>query len=74
VTLYLTLFRSISRSTTLGSAAQVVLIASLASASINDFLLPTPWSGSYMGLLFCLAGIALGDQHATAESTFLPDG
>lgn len=55
--LYVTVFRAIEARSPLGLATRSIFIGAFASATFNDLLMPSTAFGSYMGLLFCLAGL-----------------
>ncbi len=57
--LYMQVWRSINVKKSIGLTVRSILSASYASALVNDILLPSPAFGSYLFLLYCLAGIAL---------------
>jgi hypothetical protein len=59
VYLYLRLLKSNSTKISFALTVRSILVANLVSAVFNDLLLPNPAWGSYLGLLYCLAGLGL---------------
>ncbi len=59
VVFYLRLLRSIKVTTPFTGMVAAVFASSLVSSVFNDLLLPSPAFGSYLSLLFALAGLAL---------------